>query len=177
MNSHSCASPPRSQPFVMCAENWSNDAVTPVPRSRHSPKSKSARRPLSSRHGFRQDVRSQPTIIGGAENAHVLFLAHRRELVLQPSRHSNEVRHRCRRTSLPGEIGNHMARVQVASVQTLHCRYVRGEDDLPPADLIFIDEAHHVAREPTSTVIDLYPEAKLIGLDCDAMSAGRPRAR
>lgn len=103
------------------------------------------------------------TIIERNPNAHVLFLAHRWELVHQPIRTLKK----CGIEAgyiLAGKSANHMARVQVASVQTLTSRYVRGDRDLPPADLIFIDEAHHSRARTYQDVIDLYPEAKIIGL-------------
>ena len=81
-------------------------------------------------------------IIRRAENKHVLFFAHRRELVFQPratlAKFGVEAG-----VILSGESINRSARVQIASIQTLHARCIRGSDDLPPADIVFIDEAHH----------------------------------
>jgi superfamily II DNA or RNA helicase len=53
---------------------------------------------------------------------------------------------------------NRGAPVQVASIQTL----VRRE--LPPADLVFIDEAHHAAAGSYRKILDAYPEALVFGL-------------
>jgi hypothetical protein len=39
-----------------------------------------------------------------------------------------------------------MRGVQVASVQTLHALCIRGDEDLPPASLVFVDEAHHARQ-------------------------------
>jgi len=86
-------------------------------------------------------------IIERNPNKFVLFFAHRRELVFQP----RDTLARCGVDAgviLSGESMNRMARVQVASIQTLHARCVRGNDDLPPADLVFVDEAHWRRRQP-----------------------------
>ena len=99
----------------------------------------------------------------GAENMHVLVLVHRRELVFQ-------ARDKFRMFGieagiiLAGEPMNLMARVQIASVQTLWSRCVRGKTDLPHADIVFIDEAHHVPARTYRHIIAAYPEAQIIGL-------------
>lgn len=55
--------------------------------------------------------------------------------------------------------------VQVASVQTLHARAIRGSKiDLPPADILIVDECHHATARTWRRIIDEYPEATLIGL-------------
>ena len=82
-------------------------------------------------------------IIRRAEHKHVLFFAHRRELVFQPRDTLAKFGVNAG-VILAGESLNRSARVQIASIQTLHARCIRGSDDLPPADLLFIDEAHHV---------------------------------
>jgi DNA repair protein RadD len=55
--------------------------------------------------------------------------------------------------------------VQVASVQTLTARAIRGSAiELPPADLVIVDEGHHSMAETYRKVIDKYPDAILLGL-------------
>jgi superfamily II DNA or RNA helicase len=55
--------------------------------------------------------------------------------------------------------------VQVASVQTLHARAVRGRAmKAPDADLVIVDEAHHVRARTYERILDLYPRAVVIGL-------------
>ena len=55
--------------------------------------------------------------------------------------------------------------VQVASIQTLHARAIHtGRMDLPPADLLVIDECHHAPAETYRKIIDAYPDAILLGL-------------
>ena len=57
-----------------------------------------------------------------------------------------------------------LANVQVASVQTLHARAIRGESmALPRADLIIIDEAHHSPATTYQKVLEKYPNAKVLG--------------
>jgi superfamily II DNA or RNA helicase len=65
---------------------------------------------------------------------------------------------------LAGEPMNQMARVQIASVQTLSSRCFRGGMDLPTADLVAVDEAHHVRARTYRQILDRYPEARIIGL-------------
>jgi DNA repair protein RadD len=102
-------------------------------------------------------------VIRRAENKHVLFFAHRRELVFQPRDTLAKFGVNAG-VILAGESLNRSARVQIASIQTLHARCMRGSDDLPPAELLFIDEAHHVPARTYRSVIERYPEAKLIGM-------------
>src|SRR5215208_8079096 len=55
--------------------------------------------------------------------------------------------------------------VQVASVQTLHARAMRrGSIELPPADLIIVDECHHATATTWKKIIAAYPDAILVGL-------------
>lgn len=55
---------------------------------------------------------------------------------------------------------NYELPVQVCSIQTIARRV-----DLPPADLIVIDEAHHVSKESQyKKIVDLYPDAKVLML-------------
>jgi superfamily II DNA or RNA helicase len=94
---------------------------------------------------------------------HILFFAHRRELIFQPRDALKQYGVEAG-VILSGESMNRMARVQVASVQTLHSRCIRGSDDLPPADIVFVDEAHHVRARTYRAILDRYPDAKIIGL-------------
>lgn len=99
-----------------------------------------------------------------ARNGRVLFLAHRRELIGQAIRKLYAAgvdagivqagfRPRPEQTA------------QVASVQTLHARAVRSKEiDLPAADLIIVDEAHHIRARTYRKIIDQYPGAIIIGL-------------
>jgi superfamily II DNA or RNA helicase len=65
---------------------------------------------------------------------------------------------------MAGQKPDHMRRVQIASIQTLSARCFRQGADLPPADIVFIDEAHHAAAKTYKQIIESYPNAKLIGM-------------
>jgi DNA repair protein RadD len=55
--------------------------------------------------------------------------------------------------------------VQVASIQTLHARAIRGAKmAMPPADRLVIDEAHHARAATYGDVINGYPDAMVLGL-------------
>jgi superfamily II DNA or RNA helicase len=91
----------------------------------------------------------------------VLVLTHRREILQQTS------------LKLPIEHGLILAGlnidlelpVQIASVQTLWARCMRTDKvRLPAANLIVIDEAHHVAAHTWQAIVAEYPNARLIGL-------------
>ena len=57
------------------------------------------------------------------------------------------------------------ASVQVAGIQTLHARAIRAETmEMPPADIVFIDEAHHVPAMTYQAILARYPDAIIIGL-------------
>jgi superfamily II DNA or RNA helicase len=57
------------------------------------------------------------------------------------------------------------ALVQVAGVQTLYWRCVRtNRMELPAADIMFVDECHHVRAMTYQRIIEAYPDAIIIGL-------------
>ena len=94
----------------------------------------------------------------------VLVLAHRREIIAQTVA-------KLRMAGIdPGIImagvkPRPLELVQVASIQTLSVRSQRtGSMDLPPADVVSIDEAHHAPARTYRQVIDAYPNAILLGL-------------
>jgi superfamily II DNA or RNA helicase len=91
----------------------------------------------------------------------VLMLTHRREILKQ--------------TSLKIAFGHGLIQaglnidleypVQVASIQTLWSRCMRSDKvPLPAANLLIIDEAHHIAAKTWQTILDSYPNARRIGL-------------
>jgi DNA repair protein RadD len=91
----------------------------------------------------------------------VLVLTHRREILKQTS------------LKLPIEHGLIQAglnldleqAVQIASVQTVWERCMRAHKaPLPRADLIIIDEAHHVAARTWRKILEAYPHARRLGL-------------
>lgn len=105
-------------------------------------------------------------IINGAlaRSWRVLILVHRRELVTQMSRklHAAGIDHGIIQA---GFTPRSLPLVQVASVQTLHARAIRSERmSLPRADLIVVDEAHHVRARTWAEIIDAYPKSNVLGL-------------
>jgi superfamily II DNA or RNA helicase len=94
----------------------------------------------------------------------VLVLAHRREIIVQTSQklYAHGVAHGVIQAGIPPRLHE---RVQVASIQTLYARAIRGERmNLPPADLLIIDECHHAQAKTYKKIIEAYPDAILLGL-------------
>src|SRR5262249_4860431 len=55
--------------------------------------------------------------------------------------------------------------VQVASIQTLWMRAKHaGKLELPSADVLVVDEAHHILAKTYRQIIESYPDAILLGL-------------
>jgi superfamily II DNA or RNA helicase len=94
----------------------------------------------------------------------VLFLAHRRELIHQA--HHKLFQHGIDAgLVLAGTEGRPHVAVQVASVQTLWARAMRSRAmELPEADLVIVDEAHHVRAQTYQKIIEAYGRAIVIGL-------------
>jgi superfamily II DNA or RNA helicase len=93
----------------------------------------------------------------------VLVLAHRREIIAQISAklRDQDIAHGIIQA---GFSPRPLERVQVASVQTLHRRAIHSECmDLPPADLLWIDEGHHCPAQTYRKIIEAYPNAVLLG--------------
>ena len=102
-------------------------------------------------------------VIRQAEHKLVLVIAHRRELIHQMRDKLAEFGITAG-IILAGEPMNQMARVQVASVQTLWSRCMLGKTELPPASIVVIDEAHHCRAHTYRKIVESYPDAKIIGL-------------
>jgi superfamily II DNA or RNA helicase len=91
-------------------------------------------------------------------------LAHRRELISQASAKLFAVGldHGIIQAGFPPRLGE---RVQVASIATLHARAIRScSIDLPPADLVIVDEGHHATARTYRRLLEAYPEATVIGI-------------
>lgn len=88
----------------------------------------------------------------------VLFLAHRTELIDQASARLDtyEIDHGIIQSGTLR--AKPTAQVQVASIQTLVNR------QLPPADLVIVDESHRARSESYLKILCQYPEAAVIGL-------------
>lgn len=103
-----------------------------------------------------------------ARGSHILFLAHRRELIAQTSAKLDAL-------GVPHGVimGDHKrsqpyAPVQVASVATLIRRIHADPRDArrlrSEPDLIFVDECHHSAAKSYRSILDAFPRAVVIGL-------------
>ena len=102
-------------------------------------------------------------IIRQRVDRHVLVIAHRRELIHQ-AREKLAAFEVNSGIILAGEAMNQMAAVQVASVQTLWSRHTRRGFELPHADIVFVDEAHHVRARTYKQILESHPDAQIIGL-------------
>ncbi len=105
-------------------------------------------------------------IVRGAveKERYVMFLAHRRELVNQSADKLMNfgVDHA---VLMSGELPYGATDVQVASIDTLRARCINSDKlPLPRADVIVIDEAHRSLAPTYLKVIELYPEAVVLGL-------------
>lgn len=89
----------------------------------------------------------------------VLILVHRIELLRQTSKALQKfgVYHGLINPKYTPDLRAH---VQVASVQTL----VKRLDKIQPPDLIVIDEAHHASANTWRTIIERFPNARLLGV-------------
>ena len=97
-------------------------------------------------------------------NRRVLVLAHTREIITQTSAKLFDygIQHGVIQAGFPTRPEE---AVQVASVQTLSARAMRTRRmELPPADLLIVDECHHCPANTYRKIIDAYPQVILIGL-------------
>lgn len=99
-----------------------------------------------------------------ARKQRVLFLAHRRELVRQASEklYAVGVDHGILQAGFRPRLGEP---VQVASIATLHARAVRTRTvEIPDADLVIVDEAHHARARTYQRLLEFYPRAIILGM-------------
>jgi superfamily II DNA or RNA helicase len=101
-----------------------------------------------------------------AKYQRILFIAHRDELLTQ-------ARDKLKSFDIAASIikaGRDrdlrpQAMVQVAGNQTLYARAIKSERmELPPAEIVFVDECHHARAMTYRAIIDAYPDAIVIGL-------------
>jgi DNA repair protein RadD len=98
-----------------------------------------------------------------AKSQRVIVLAHRREIITQTSLKlsAQEIEHGIIRAGLVMDLEHN---VQVCSIQTLWARAMRtNKIPLPAADLLIVDEAHHVPAQTYRKIIEVYPNAILLG--------------
>jgi DNA repair protein RadD len=111
------------------------------------------------------------TVIAGALAAdavargqRALFLCHRRELVQQAVRKLFDVGIDAGIIAAGSPLRPGQA-AQVATIQTLHARAVQSPKvELPSANLVIVDEAHHASAKTWRRLIDAYPKSIVIGL-------------
>jgi superfamily II DNA or RNA helicase len=97
-----------------------------------------------------------------ANNKHALVLAHTREIVGQTSNKLSDIPHGI---ILAEQTHGTYHNVLVASVQTYWSRVMRHKRMEPPvADLIIVDECHHIRAHTWHEIIRSYPGVPLIGL-------------
>jgi DNA repair protein RadD len=114
---------------------------------------------------------SGKTVIAGAiiaktvaRDRRAMFLTHRRELVQQAARKLNDVGVDPG-VILPGYPMRLDQPAQVASIASVHARAMRSSAiELPPADVVVIDEAHHAPAKTYRRLLDAYQSAVHIGL-------------
>lgn len=92
----------------------------------------------------------------------VLILAHRKELIQQISDHLGQKYRLAHGLIISQSIEQSKYSMQVGSVPTLNRRLARWENK--KFDVIIIDEAHHVKAKSYKRIIDLYPNAKILGV-------------
>jgi superfamily II DNA or RNA helicase len=99
-----------------------------------------------------------------SQGKRVLFMVHRRELVKQSSQKLFDVGldHGIIASGFQMRLAES---VQIGSISTLDARAVRSSSlQLPPADLVIVDEAHHAPARTWRRLIGAYPEAVVLGL-------------
>jgi superfamily II DNA or RNA helicase len=92
-----------------------------------------------------------------------LFVAHRRELVMQCSRKLSDfgLNHG---VIMADKSPNTIADIQVASIQTFVSRKDRDDFIKPNADILILDEAHRSVSGQFTELLKVYPNAFIIGL-------------
>ena len=92
-----------------------------------------------------------------------LFVAHRRELVMQCSRKLGDfgINHG---VIIAQKSPNMMASTQVASIQTFVSRKDRDDFIKPHAHLLILDEAHRSVSGQFTELLKFYPNSFIIGL-------------
>ena len=92
-----------------------------------------------------------------------LVIAHRREIIGQTSDKLRDVGV-VHGIIMAGVEPRPDLDVQVASIQTLFSRGIRRETmEMPAADLLIIDEAHHARADTYQRVAEAYPSARMLG--------------
>jgi superfamily II DNA or RNA helicase len=99
-----------------------------------------------------------------AKGRRALFLEHRRELIQQSANKLHDFGVDAG-IVLPGYPMRLDEPAQIASIASLHARAIRSSTiELPLADVVVLDEAHHAPAKTYRRLLDAYPKAVIIGL-------------
>jgi DNA repair protein RadD len=99
-----------------------------------------------------------------ARGERVVVLVHRRELIGQTIRKLADAGLDAGIVAAGFE-GSPEMPVQVAMITTLHARAIRTRRmELPPADLLVCDEAHHTTARTWRRIIEAFPAARVLGV-------------
>jgi len=99
-----------------------------------------------------------------AADKHVLLICHTREIVGQTSKKLRDSRIAHGIVCAELTCGTYRE-VIVATVQTLHARALRSQRmAMPDADLLIVDEAHHIRAQTWTQIINAFPGVPLLGL-------------
>lgn len=88
-----------------------------------------------------------------AKGKRVAWFAHRRELITQPAEALAEF----------GVAAGYLGRAPSSQVQILSVQGSVSRGEVPPADVVILDEAHHFAADLWKTIPEAYPDALIIG--------------
>lgn len=91
------------------------------------------------------------------QNLPVLVVAHREELLLQAQQKLESITRHAVGIIKAGYPYRKDCLIQVASVQTLINR------EKPEAALVVVDEAHHITSQTYQSILECYPDAKILG--------------
>ena len=92
-----------------------------------------------------------------SQNLPVLVIAHREELLLQAQQKLESITGHAVGIIKFGYPYNKDCLIQVASVQSLINR------EKPEAALVVVDEAHHITSQTYQSILEYYPDAKILG--------------
>ncbi len=114
--------------------------------------------------GFGKSIVLASLVLDAIERGErVLILTHQRHLVAQIEQHLFQAGIDAG-VILAGRSARPDQQVQIASIPTVHRRAIQSSKmDLPPADLVIVDECHHIRAKSWDDIVRSYPDAVLLG--------------